>query len=247
MGQSHSTNSIDIDTDYEIPEGTTTEVVFGGSPLTTTYNGTLYLFPRRKTGTTQIFPPNVTTGNAWLIDGNFYSRFRVSGDAAFAALWASGKLTGYYHVGYRLSLNQGPLGIQRYTVTSKYSESVMRLLEKMHPRYNAAAGPSFSQSLAAGADLTGSFDANPGDEIIVMGGISQDSLGTTPHASFIYVNDKNGATVWNVIGALLPSAVMKFRCPFQNDANATQTFSYKAYNGDSVAHYFALNVYIVYS
>ena len=247
MGQSQATNQIDLDAEYEIPEGTETEIVFGGSPLTTTYNGTLYLYPRRKTGTTQIFPPNVTTGNAWLVDGNFYSKFKVSGDADFQTLWASGKLTGYFHVGYRLSLNQGPLGIQRYTLSSKYSESVMRILEKLSPRYNAAAGPSFNESLAAGADSTGSFEANPGDEILIMGGISQDTLGTSPHASYIYINDKNGATVWNVIGALLPSAVMRFRVPFQNDAEATQTFTYKAYNGDSVAHYFALNVYIIYS
>lgn len=242
MGQSQATNQIERNVEYYIPEGTTTEVVFGGTPGTLVWNATLSLYPRSGKKTTQIFPPNVSNENQWLIDGNFYEKFIITGDSDFNALWDAGKLTGFYHVGYRLSWGMSATGGTRYEVTNKYSESLFRLLEKLSPRLSAANPVSFNGSIAAAGSQTGTLSVNPGDELVIIGGISQDTLGTSPHASYIYINDQNAYTLWQIIGAVIPYSTVKVRVPYQ-DKNVAVTFAWKAFNGDSVAHWFTLNVY----
>lgn len=245
MTEAQATNQINRDTEYEIPEDTYTEIVINGSPLTTTYNATIYLFPRdRKGKRNAIFPPNFTNANAWRVDGKIYSKFKISGDSAFNSLFDAGTLTAYYHVGYELVWNQGAMGFTRYTQEGQYSESWARLLEKLQPRYDAAQPVSFNSQIASGgANLTGTFDVVPGDELIVVMGISQDTLGTTPHLSTLYINDQNSLTVAICFGATVPSLVTHIRVPYQRNQGKTITWSYVAHNGDTVAHYFALSVY----
>lgn len=243
MGQSQATNQCERDVEYYIPEGTLTEIAIGGSPGTITYDGTIYLYPRRGKKTTQIFPPNVTPGNSWLIDGNFYEKFIISGDSDFDSLFDSGKLVAYYHVGYRLELNQGPLGIQRYLITQRYNESLMRLLEKSHPRFNGLNPVSFNTSVAAAGTSSGTFSVNPGDELVIQGGIQSNSLGTAPAAASMFISDQNNRTVWNVVLAVLSSSEIKVRVPYQTLGDGSLTWNWKYTNGDSVAHNFLLNIY----
>lgn len=249
MGSSQATNQITRNVRYELQEGTTTEIVFGGSPGTITYNGTLYLYPRSsKVGIPQIFPPNVSTENAWLIDGNYYGQFQITGDSAFNALWDAGTLTGYYHVGYRLTMPATAFGFLRYTQVARYNESLARLMEKLEPRFNAFQPVSMSQSIPAGESVTGSIvGLSAGDLLYIQMAISQDTLGTSPHGSYIFVNDQKGLTTCNVVGALLPTYSGKIRVPYQVNGTANYTWTYKAYNGDSLAHFFLLNIYGVYA
>ena len=248
MSNSLAPNYIAIDTEYEIPPDTLTEIVFGGSPETITYNGQITLFPRDRNARNGLFQPNASVENQWLVDGKIWKSIKLTGDADFHTLYESGALVSYFHVGYRVENGLAATGQIRYYSAGKYSTSQIRLLEKAHP-YGLSTNPvSISQSIAAGgADLSGNFTVVPGDDLIITMAISQISLGTTPHASYIYVDDYLGNTVTNAVGAAIPSLVVKSKAVGITGqyGNAAVTYSYKLHNGDSVAHWFVLNVYRV--
>ena len=114
-----------------------------------------------------------------------------------------------------------------------------RLLELIAKARGSANSLVVDESVASGGSGTGTFTPNEGvDEALFTGGISQDSLGTSPHDSYISVTDGNGNLVFKIRGALNSPFAVKVH-GLWGKCNIAWS------NGDSVAHWFQLNIYEV--
>lgn len=122
------------------------------------------------------------------------------------------------------------------------NDSLMRSVEHAWPRNNQVSIASIDESIAAGGTANNTqADATPsGSEIYVEMGISQDSLGTSPHASYIsLVDTTSGNTLARIKGAVNPYLSMALKIPYANNNTLTSmVLEFQASNGDSVAHWF---------
>lgn len=112
-----------------------------------------------------------------------------------------------------------------------------RLLETIRPTRGSNSSLVVDASVAAAGSGSATFTPNQGiDHAVFTGGISQDTLGTDPHASYITVTDANENLMFKIRGAL--------NSPFSIRAGPLAgKISIAWQNGDSVAHWFLLNVY----
>lgn len=117
------------------------------------------------------------------------------------------------------------------------SNSIARLLEIIAP----ARGSTFlylNETIASGgADVTGTLGIAGGDLLSFDWCITQDSLGTSPHASYISVKDAAGNQCLYVMGAGNSSGTKIFRGQVGGDLQIVM------HNGDSVSHTFMINIY----
>lgn len=122
----------------------------------------------------------------------------------------------------------------------KGSDTPFRLLERIAGNNaSLAATVAVDESVAAaGTGSSGSLSYSQGDLITFSWGISQDTLGTSPHDS--YIGLYNGAStpvlLFRVRGAVNPYGTMRFIM----DGSGSVSISWK--NGDSVAHWFVATV-----
>ena len=112
-----------------------------------------------------------------------------------------------------------------------------RLLECVAANRGSLSTLIVDESVAAAGTGSSTYNISQGiDYALFVGGISDDSLGTSPHASYITVTDGNGNLMFKIRGAL--------NSPFSIRAGPLSGNVKIAWaNGDSVAHWFLLNIY----
>jgi hypothetical protein len=112
-----------------------------------------------------------------------------------------------------------------------------RLLETIRPSRGSQGKLVVDESVASAGSGSATYSPSLGiDYAFFTGGISQDSLGTSPHDSYITVTDGNGYLMFKIRGAL--NSPFKIRIgPLAGTVNIAWE------NGDSVAHWFLLNIY----
>jgi hypothetical protein len=112
-----------------------------------------------------------------------------------------------------------------------------RLLEFIKPTRGSSQKLIIDAIMAASATGSATYTPYSGlDHALFTGGISEDTLGTSPHASYISVTDGNGNLIFKIRGAL-NSPFKIVAGPLSGDL----TIAWE--NGDTVAHWFLLNVY----
>lgn len=125
------------------------------------------------------------------------------------------------------------------------NDTLMRDLEKLAPRRGYVSEGNIDQSIASlgsAASANLSVDAS-GDIVYYVMGISQDTLGTSPHASYIQLKDVvSGVILTRIKGAVVPYAYGMVRTAAGNDDLVLE-----AYNGDTLAHWFYANALVVQS
>lgn len=131
----------------------------------------------------------------------------------------------------KLDLSSGP-AVQPETL-----DTLMRSVEIIAPRQGEEAVTALDESVAAGGSGSGNLlsISTAGSLLFVQLAISQDSLGTSPHASYISVIDPGGDTILKVRGAVNNPVAVYIRAA----DTGMYTFAYE--NGDSVAHWFLIN------
>lgn len=119
-------------------------------------------------------------------------------------------------------------------ITMQGSDTPFRLLEKIAETTGSLSGPYIlDESLAAGdSGSSGSVGAGTGAKVVFSWGISQDTLGTSPHGSYIGLYNGDGKLIFRVRGAVNPYGSVHFTM----DSSGSLTVAYE--NGDSVAHFF---------
>ena len=95
------------------------------------------------------------------------------------------------------------------------------------------------ESVASAGSGSDTLDVLQGEKVIYTWGISQDSLGTSPHDSYIELLSENGALVHKARGAVNPYGVLEFI------AERVSPMTIKYVNGDSVAHWFLANIAVL--
>lgn len=112
-----------------------------------------------------------------------------------------------------------------------------RLLEVIKASRGTLSSLIVDESVAAAGNGTATYDISQGiDYALFVGGISDDALGTSPHASYITVTDGNGNLMFKIRGAL--NSPFAYRAgPLSGNLKIAWS------NGDSVAHWFLLNIY----
>lgn len=137
--------------------------------------------------------------------------------------------------------SDSPLGYNNTPglIQPKLGFTPWRLLELIAQVSGSESSLIVDESVAAGGTGSGTYTPYRGtDKALFVGGISGDSLGTSPHDSYITVTDGNGKTVFKIRGAL--------NTPFSILVHGLWgKISIAWSNGDSVAHWFLLNVYEV--
>jgi len=129
-------------------------------------------------------------------------------------------------------------------------DSVIKSIQAIVPRRGFASTykvPVLSLSVAAGASVALTNFINGlvyGTKIFYTMAISQDTLGTSPHASYLQLFDaQTGYLIDEVVGAVNSPTKGEFTMPLiNNDGLTTDGLSYAYANGDSVAHWFYLFV-----
>lgn len=120
----------------------------------------------------------------------------------------------------------------------------VRVLEMLGGIGNGSGGSSVALDASVAAAGTGSGTLvsgqymSTGQLLYIQWGISQDTLGTSPHASYIQINDPQDAVIAKVRGAVNPYGTLVIRVNVNVSSSTPYTFSYE--NGDSVAHWFLL-------
>lgn len=122
--------------------------------------------------------------------------------------------------------------------------ALMRDLELIAPTRETAplTAPLLDESVAAAGTGTGTFLASTtynGSLAYIQMAISDDALGTSPHASYIQILDSAGNIVAMIKGAVNSPFFGKIQL------QSIGQYTYKYLNGDSVAHWFFLSAYVV--
>lgn len=131
----------------------------------------------------------------------------------------------------KLDLSSGP-AVQPATL-----DTLMRSVEIVAPRQGEEALTPLDESVASGGSGSGNLLNVPtaGSLLYIQLAISQDTLGTSPHSSYISIIDPGGNTIVKVRGAVNSPLSAYIR------AALTGTYKYSYENGDSVAHWFLIN------
>lgn len=140
--------------------------------------------------------------------------------------------------GITYQTTDSPLGYNtKDLVQPQDSLTPWRLLETIRPAGGSSGKLIVDESVAAAGTGSGTYTPNLGiDYALFTGGISQDTLGTSPHDSYITVTDGNGRLMFKIRGAL-NSPFKIYIGPLAGTVNIAWA------NGDSVAHWFLLNIY----
>lgn len=199
----------------------------------------IYLYPRGKRGI-QPFSSNIEASQLFSVDGTLYDGFMIDyGSATFLVFVNGGidemKFRALYHF-----LGSNPAN--QYTLPYT-SDSLARSIERIAPRNGEAFGGIGATSIASGGtDLTGTlFTGTAGDIALFNLSISQDALGTTPHASYVLVTDPNGNNIVQQYGAM-GNGSLQVVIPL----GLSGTYKYQAHNGDSVTHYFLVQGLVIH-
>lgn len=210
--------------------------------LKPTDEGTLYVEYNADTDqgqATVAFYYRDSPANYWSNDFDCHAGYRLSGKTISKFVVSAGTVVWLPGVSFASEISTlfgRAYGNKPTSLSNPASlDTLMRSLERVDPRQGqTAAGIPPTSIASGGSDLTGDFfTATAGDFGLFMLGISQDSLGTSPHSSYVIVTDPNGDNIiqqYGAIGngyitALIPLAV-------------SGSYSYTCHNGDSVAHYF---------
>lgn len=128
----------------------------------------------------------------------------------------------------------------QFLINPTGDDSIWRLIEKLVPQGNTNIEQILvDEDVAAAGAGSGSTSSIPKGAIVhYYGGISQDTLGTSPHASYITLSDFQSNIVFKSRGALN----YVFRGRFRNPVEGAGSFAYS--NGDSVSHWFLLGIYV---
>lgn len=127
--------------------------------------------------------------------------------------------------------------LNSYNVTQ---DTLLRDLERIVPRNGLVANAYNVFALAAGNTGNSSGYSLPlASHVLLQMGISQDALGTSPHASYLTLNDPTGYALVSVVGAINSPLNIQFYVT----KGGNYSFVWK--NGDSVSHTFFYNFYAV--
>lgn len=175
---------------------------------------------------------DVSPNNYEAVDGDLWSQAQAKAGQFLILVGANlfpntlNFLSGYVSGGSGLSSALG-------------SDNWSRLLEKISSLRTGSFGNYVDESVAAAGSGSVTFSVSTPGYLHVSAGISQDTLGTSPHASYLKLNDPNGSTMFGLKGAVIPYAMSSLRAPL------TGTYTLEWLNGDSVAHWFFCEVYVV--
>lgn len=128
---------------------------------------------------------------------------------------------------------------QPYNATNgSHGQSITRLLE-IAAHIGGAASSYLNQVIASGAaDVTANLYVNTGDMLSIDWAITQDTLGTSPHASYISIKDINTNQMLYALGA-----GNYYGSKYIRHSGETGNISMTLHNGDSVSHTFMLAIY----
>lgn len=120
------------------------------------------------------------------------------------------------------------------------TDTILRSIERIVPRNGVVADASAVFSVAAGTGgSTSNYLLPIATYVILQMGISQDTLGTTPHASTLALYDPNAVRVCLVAGAINSPLSVSFYVT----RGGNYYFGWN--NGDTVSHTFFYNLYAV--
>lgn len=135
----------------------------------------------------------------------------------------------------------------------RVGDSLIQQIESISPRagfFSTFTAPVLDESVAAAGSLSKTNiigGVNYGALMYFYMGISQDALGTSPHASYIDLYDNySGYLIARVKGAINSPLSGKFVFPVPSGGGQNTTgVSYSYLNGDSVAHWFFLHIVVI--
>lgn len=137
-----------------------------------------------------------------------------------------------FQKGYAAMLGQGYNAAQ-----SIRGYSITRMLEYIAP-FGITGNQYINAVIASGgADVTAILSMANGDLMSIDWAITQDALGTSPHASYLSVVDTSGNKLLYALGAGNYSGTKTVRMVINGYVTIT------AHNGDTVAHTFFCNIY----
>jgi len=182
----------------------------------------------------------VASGQVIRIDGHDWKEIAADYGTTDIVAYLS---PGFSDDGVTLYHYLGPQPYAQYDLPYT-SDTIARSLERVVPRNGESSGGlALTEIASGGADLTGNLEnAEPGDLIIFMLGISQDALGTSPHASYVQAIDPAGNGMFTVYGAIGGGYSV-----FYARAGVSGVWTYHAHNGDSVTHYFQCLMSVIHS
>ena len=115
--------------------------------------------------------------------------------------------------------------------------SIVRLLEIAAPIGGSSSRYILTEIASGGADVTGTLYASIGDMVSIDWAITQDSLGTSPHASYISITDGASYLMLYALGAGNYHGTKILRVLASGNVTIT------CHNGDSVSHTFMVSIY----
>ena len=153
----------------------------------------------------------VQAGQYIIVDGRIWKGFLVQ----------SGQIAVYF--GVQMSVNPTvPMGYVGPTGGPIYSGQTKRTFARLLEHLTYLQGGNYSlevdESLAAGAsgsDTAGFANVTIGTRFHIVWGMSQDALGTSPHASYMYVQGNTSSKVyWKARGAVNPYGAIDVFCQY---------------------------------
>lgn len=214
-------SSLDLQTEWKI-------VRVGVVDTLTSGNVNVTLVYRQKT--TPSFSFDINAHNVKHLDCSVIESIRVTKSSPQGV---------YVTPGVPYQTTDSPLG---YNTTAGLIQPLSaltpwRLLESIRPFRGSQNSLIVDESVAAAGTGSSTYDISQGiDYALFTGGISDESNGTSPHASYITVTDGNGNLMFKIRGAM--------NTPFSIRAGPLSGNLKIAWeNGDSVAHWFLLNIY----
>lgn len=218
---------------FTIPkEGKTILIVTSTTPANLTFKASE---KGRKLGYPAQFSITQQLNAVLPVEGGYFDFVTLTNDATVTVTFGMDIAKDYLNQITPLSPNQPYLNTYNQT-----SDTLLRSIERIVPRNGVVANTNFNESIAAaGSGNIGPYSLQIGTWVLVQLGISQDALGTSPHASYIKFVDPENSVVIEAIGAINSPLNEKFYVTRAGNYN----FSYL--NGDSVAHTFFVNMYAV--
>lgn len=200
------------------------------APLDASTAGEIPLYVQFRDPSVPTFPFKLIGNNLIHVDPKYVQSLSLKADAPQGVAVAPGIPYRSYDsvLGYNLTTGL----IQPLTTLTPW-----RLLETIRPSRGSQEKLVVDESVASAGSGSATYSPSLGtDYALFTGGISQDSLGTSPHDSYITVTDGNGNLMFKIRGAL--NSPFKIRI---GPLAGTVNIAWK--NGDSVAHWFLLNIY----
>lgn len=221
-----------------------------GTPFTIPKKGTLLLVVTSDTGANLTFKaskegramgyPDQFSITAQLneslpVQGGIWDFVTLTNDATVTVTFGMNILLNALNQIASLSPNTPYLDVYNTT-----SDTILRSIERIVPRGGVLAQATVNESVAsAGSGSSGPYSLDIATLVYLQLAISQDSLGTSPHDSYIYIEDSSSRIVYEVVGAVNSPLVAQFY------TTVSGGYIIKWYNGDSVAHTFFASMYAV--